>query len=141
MLYRLEPAWKKSVADIEHWSKVIEGKKVWIEREVGWRWGHCTFQSEEVPNIDLEGNQVFYIFEELEVEDYECDDGCWESFNFYDTTLLTEEYQEEIEMMGYGELEEDGWVHEDTETVFSGPLKLFDENGNEVKTKPESSSN
>jgi hypothetical protein len=141
MLYRLEPRWKKSVVELQHWSKMINGKKVWIEREEGWRWAHCTFESDEVPDIDLEGNQSFYIFEELEVIDYESDDGCWTHTNFYaNSDLLTEEEKEEIGDMGYSELEEEGWEHEETDTIFTGPLVLYDENDNEVVvgSKPES---
>ena len=128
MIYKLEPIWKKSVVDVEHWYKEIDGKKIWIERELGWRWGSCTFESEEFPEIDLKNEYNFNISDELEVIDYEADDGCWESFNF-PADMLAEE-TERIEEMDFEGLEEDGWQLYDTETIFTGPLKLTDENGN-----------
>ncbi len=123
-MYKLRPEWKKSALDLEHWSKEIDGKKIWIQREVGWRWAECTFQSEDPPEIDLK-NEHGYSLEDLDIVDYYADDGCWTTF-YFPETVLTEEQKEVIEDMDYSDLEEDGWVHEDTETYFTGPLILED---------------
>ena len=82
-----------------------------------------------LPIFDLKNEDNFNITDELEVIDYEADDGCWETFNFPSSML--EEETERIQEMDFEELEEDGWQLYDTETIFTSPLKLTDENGNE----------
>jgi hypothetical protein len=122
MLYKLRPQWKKSVHDLEHWWKEINGKKVWIEREVGWRWGEATFTSEDVSHIDLENEHGFCVSEE-ELMDYNADDGCWITYHF-PKDKLSEEEMDRIEEMDFSDLEEDGWTLDETETYFTGPLIL-----------------
>ena len=68
MLYKLSPQYKKSVYDVENWFKDDNGNKMWIEREYGWRWAHCTFESEEKPDIDLK-NEYGFNMEDVEVID------------------------------------------------------------------------
>jgi hypothetical protein len=129
MLYTLEPIWKKSYVEVEHWYKEINGKKMWIERYVGFRWGKCIFESDEKPDIDLKNESSFNITDEVEDPEYEADDSCWVDFIFPKT--LTEELCEETENMDFEELEENGWQLDDIECYITGPMKLTDENGNE----------
>jgi hypothetical protein len=131
MIYKLEPIWKKSVVDIEHWYRKDNDKKQWIEKESGWRWGSATFNSDEFPDIDLKNDQSFNVLEELDDPELEYDDGCWSSMTFGGD--LTEEEQEELEYMDQDELEEKGWHLHYIDTFYTGPLKLTDENVNEWK--------
>ena len=136
MRYTLEPIWKKSVTEVENWFH--PEKKLWFEREIGWRWGSASFESAEFPDIDLKNEHCINILEDLDDSnpDLEMDDGCWTSFNFCDS--LNEEQQEEIEQKEFNELEEEGWELRYIDTYFSGPLKLTDENGNEWRGDDES---
>ena len=129
MIYKLSPQYKKSVYDIENWFKEENGNRMWIEREYGWRWAHCTFESEEKPDIDLKNEYGFNITEDIdEIIDYEADDGCWSDFTYSDN--IDGEYRERLEEMGNDELEEDGWQLSYVDTYFDGPLVLEDEKGN-----------
>lgn len=128
MIYKLSPQYKKSVYDIENWFKEENGQRMWIEREYGWRWAHCTFESEENPDIDLKNEYGLNITEDIDIIDYEADDGCWSDFTYSDN--IDEEYRERLEQMDHNELEEDGWQLSYIDTYFDGPLVLEDENGN-----------
>lgn len=129
MRYKLSPQYKKSVCDVENWFKEADGKKMWMEREHGWRWAHCTFDSETPPEIDLKNEHGFNIFEDLEeVQDYESDDGCWTDYRYSDN--IDEEYRAQLEEMDHEELEQDGWSVSYVDTIFMGPLVLEDSHGN-----------
>jgi hypothetical protein len=131
MLYKLSPQYKKSAADIENWFKVDEsGNKMWIEREYGWRWASCTFESETPPEIDLANEHGFNIYEDIdeEIQDYEADDGCWSDYRYSDN--ISEEYRARLDEMDHDELEEDGWRLSYVDTHFMGPLVLEDAHGN-----------
>lgn len=129
MIYKLSTQYKKSICDVENWFKQEGYEKLWMEREYGWRWGHCTFKSETVPEIDLKNEHGLNIMEELEeVIDYETDDGCWSDYRFSDN--IDEDEQEELSNMDHDELVENGWVLQYVDTYFIGPLVLEDENGN-----------
>ena len=129
MRYTLEPIWKKSVTDIQNWFKEDGERKLWFEREYGWRWGSASFESEEFPDIDLKNDDGFNVTEDLEYPDMYFDDGCWSFNTFCDE--LTEEEKEQLQYMDDEELEENGWTLHYIDTYYSGPLKLTDENGNE----------
>ena len=139
MLYKLSAQYKKSVYDIENWFKEDEqGNKFWMERENGWRWGNCTFQSEVPPGIDLKNEHGFNITEDIdEVIDLELDDGCWSDYRYSDN--IDDEYAEKLEQMDHNELIEDGWRLDFVDTIFSGPLVLEDEHGNIVYGDPSES--
>jgi hypothetical protein len=133
MIYKLEPIWKKSVTDIQHWYH--KEKDLWFEQEVGWRWGSATFESEGFPEIDLKNEVPINVSEDLDDPNIDCDDGCWTYFNFSDK--IDEDYQEQLKEMDFDELEKQGWYLEYVDTYFSGPLKLSDENGNEWEWRGE----
>ena len=129
MKYKLSPQYKKSALDVENWYKEENGNKMWIEREHGWRWAHCTFESETPPDIDLINEHGFSIFEEIEdVQDYDADDGCWSEYRYSDN--IDEEYRAQLDEMDSEALEEDGWRLSYVDTYFTGPLVLEDEHGN-----------
>lgn len=136
MLYKLSPQYKKSACDVENWFKEEDGKKMWIEREHGWRWAHCTFNSDTHPEIDLVNESGFNVFDEIElVENYEADDGCWTDYRYSDN--IDEEYRACLDEMDTEALEEDGWQLSYVDTYFTGPLVLEDEHGNVVHTSHE----
>lgn len=129
MLYKLSPQYKKSACDVENWFKEENGVKMWMERETGWRWAHCTFESDTPPEIDLKNEHGFNIFEDIDdVQNYDADDGCWSDYRYSDN--ISEEYRIRLEEMDHEELEEDGWRLSYMDTYFTGPLILEDEHGN-----------
>jgi len=132
MRYTLEPIWKKSVVDVENWYKQDGDRRLWFEREHGWRWGSASFDCNEFPDIDLENEYGINVIEDLPEDaepDLDYDDGCWTTNNYCDD--LTEEEQQELEYMDHEELEENGWILHFVDTIYTGPLKLTDETGKE----------
>ena len=71
-----------------------------------------------------------------EVEMVETSDGCWEDVEFPEE--MDEEEQEQLqELMDeegyYTALEENDWMHDETEMWVWGPIEILDEDGNRVR--------
>ena len=132
-IYVLSPLNKKSAIDTEILEKKINGKMVRIEHEIGWRWASVSFESEndDFSFIDLNNKNTFRPYEVLEVLDATSDDVCWEEWRFpeYFSLEETERLQKLQANEGIGGLEEDGWIFIETETIYTGPLEVRDENG------------
>ena len=125
MTWRVSTREKKSVVQIDTWEK----DDMTMQREIGWRWGH--FLYDEKPNvvglgIDLENNESIEVSMLGDVQDSEQDDGCWEDWTWPDeldpeeVERLEEIYSEDSEEG----LENEGWVHTDSEYFLQGPLDL-----------------
>ena len=121
--WKLSTASKKNAVEKQYWTK--EG--VTIIREEGYRWGTFYCESDEQPDIDLDNEDGY----DLTNSDYDweldnLDDGCWIEWDFPED--MSEEEQERIQALweeDYFEgLEGDGWVNDDTEYWFYGPLEL-----------------
>jgi hypothetical protein len=121
--WKLSTATKKNAVEKQYWTK--DG--INIIREEGYRWGTFYCESDEQPDIDLD-NEDGYL---LSNSDYDweldsLDDGCWVEWDFPED--MDEEEQERIIALCEEDfiegLEGDGWVNDDTEYWFYGPLEL-----------------
>jgi len=121
--WKLSTASKKNAVEKQFWTK--EG--VIITREEGYRWGTFYCESDEQPDIDLD-NEDGYLLTNSEYDwELDClDDGCWVDWDFPED--MSEEEQERIQELCEEDfiegLESDGWINDDTEYWFYGPLEL-----------------
>ena len=121
--WKVSTKYKKSITEKQFWTK--DGKT--IVYSTGWRWGYARYA--EKPEIDEDDEEV-NIYELGDVIDQEQEDGCWSDWEFPDD--MDEEEQEKLQEAyeeDYDEgLEGEGWVCDDTEMWFSGPLEIEEEN-------------
>ena len=137
---------KKSIEEVEYFTK--DGMK--LVHRTGWRWGEWTvttndgnppeFEFAYVPGGDGKLDSIdmnsCYTNNIEEVEMVETSDGCWEDVEFPDE--MDEEEQEQLqELMDeegyYTALEENDWMHDETEMWVWGPIEILDEDGNRVR--------
>lgn len=109
--WRITPTWKKSIREVQEWTK--PGQHGYITYEIGWRWGEFYIETEDDNPPDLsEGVDMFDCG--YDCDDWSTDDGCWEE---HDIDVPDEVLQEEIETFleenSVYELEEQGWVMSD----------------------------
>jgi hypothetical protein len=121
--WKLSTASKKNAVEKQYWTK--EG--VTIIREEGYRWGTFYCESDEQPDIDLDNEDGYDLTNsEYDWELDSLDDGCWVEWDFPED--MDEEEQERFLALceeDYIEgLEGDGWINDDTEYLFYGPLEL-----------------
>ena len=121
--WKLSTASKKNAVEKQFWTK----GGVTITREEGYRWGTFYCESEVQPDVDLD-NEDGYLLTNSEY-DWELDmldDGCWVDWDFPED--MSDEEQERIQELCEEDfiegLEGDGWVNDDTEYWFYGPLEL-----------------
>ena len=114
-LWKIEPSWKKSLAERSHYSK--DNKTLIIE--TGWRWGEFTVETEgDEPPVIQEGADLFDCGYDVEMQ--YCDDGCWEDREFAGFTEEEEEAMNEwLDENSWLDLEEEGWIPGDTEMIIS----------------------
>jgi hypothetical protein len=119
----LTTAEKKNVEEIEIWTK--DGQT--IKRITGFRWGTVYCESDERPDIDLDnpnGLDVFGTGYDFELDNL--DDGWYAEVEYPDD--MTEEEQERLDELweedSYDGWESNGWINDETETWFYGPLNL-----------------
>jgi hypothetical protein len=114
-LWKVEPTWKKSLAERSHYTK--DGKEIIIE--TGWRWGEFTIETEDdEPPVLEEGVDLFDCGYEVEMQ--YCDDGCWEEREFFGFTDEEEEAMNEwLDENSWLDLEEEGWIPSENEMIMS----------------------
>ena len=110
--WNIEPTWKKSLVEVEHYHK--DGKT--IEYETGWRWGSFTCETEDDNPPDInDGDDLWDCGYDVEL--VETTDGCWAELRFSDN--ISDEEREEIEAFieenSYYDLESLGWAQGDTQ--------------------------
>lgn len=111
--WKIEPTWKKSLIERIYFRK--DDKQIMVE--TGWRWGEftCITDDDTPPDITV-GTDLFNCGYDVEM-DY-TDDGCWEDREYEGFTeeeiVELEEWFEEHSMF---DLEEDGWICQDTEMI------------------------
>ena len=140
-LYRVSAQYKKSTVEREFFRHKDDPKK-WCEKSLGWRWGsyYVELTPEELEEIDVDDEYgEFYPFNYDGAELIECNDGCWEEWEF--SSEIDEDEEEQLRE-AYEEDYEDGlaalgYEHVDSETVLQGPLELVlcDADGNPVETE------
>jgi hypothetical protein len=121
--WKLSTASKKNAVEKQYWTK--EG--VTVVKEEGYRWGTFYCESDERPDIDLSNEDGYDLSNsEYDWELDSLDDGCWVEWDFPED--MDEEEQERIQSLWdedfFEGLEGDGWVNDDTEYWFYGPLEL-----------------
>jgi hypothetical protein len=114
-VWKIEPTWKKSLAERSHYTK--DDKQIIIE--TGWRWGEFIIETEDdEPPVLEEGVDLFNC--DYEVEMQYCDDGCWEEREFYGFTDEEEEAMNEwLDENSWLDLEEEGWTPSENEMIMS----------------------
>jgi hypothetical protein len=121
-VWSVKPDWKKSIIERQIWTK--EGVAGYIGVETGWRWGefHVTTEDDTPPNL-VAGVDIYNC-------DYECelvslDDGCWEES---DIDVLDEALKNELETFlednSVHDLEELGWILDDTEMTIDCDMTI-----------------
>lgn len=121
MIYKISPLNKKSVTEIETWTK--DGET--LRHSIGWRWGSVTMQ--EKPNLnDYDPNVGIDVYSKWNCELDSCNDGCWEDWEYPDnwTEEDIEKFQESWEEEWHEAPLSLGWTEDDTELWFSGELEI-----------------
>lgn len=110
----ITPKIKKSVVELQYWRKGDNE----IIYELGWRGGDFTIETEDdnPPNIDPNG-EVDMMNCGYDCYDWSTFDGCWVLVNQIDIADENElqRIEEFLEEKSVYDLEDDGWVCEDTE--------------------------
>lgn len=122
-LWQLSTASKKNAIEKQFWTK--DG--ITFIKEEGYRWGTFTCDNDTEPDIDLENEDGYNLSNsEYDWELDTLDDGCWVDWDFPED--MSEEEQERIQTLwdedSFEGLEGDGWINDDTEYWFHGPLEL-----------------
>ena len=126
-LWKIEPTWKKSLVEVLHLSKGEYN----ITHSIGWRWGHFYIETDDNNPPDIEeGVDIFDCG--YQVDDWETIDGCWEEMDFKnlpdEEVKIIEEFLEENSVL---DLEELGWIMNDTQMFIESPLSITLEETNE----------
>jgi hypothetical protein len=133
--WKLSPQYKKSAVERQFWYK---DDKV-IIREEGYRWGTFSVESEERPLSDIElknedGYELSCIDNDECWELWDLTDGCWADTeagrNCADEDL--EEFNTAWDEDTYEAVEALGWMQDDTEYYYYGPLELTNQDTGEV---------
>ena len=133
--WKLSPQYKKSAVERQFWYK---DDKV-IIREEGYRWGTFSVESDERPLSDIElknedGYELSCIDNDECWELWDLTDGCWADSEA--GRNCTEEDLEEFNTAWdedtYEAVEALGWMQDDTEYYYYGPLELTNQDTGEV---------
>lgn len=127
--WKVEPTFKKSV--IERIYMVKDDNRICVE--TGWRWGEfLVFTEDDNPPAIGMGVDIYSC--DYETEMLETWDGCWEEVD-YDCDEDTQQWLEEFfeEGNSYFDLEEHGWMHDESEMIIDCDLKItrMNEDGTE----------
>lgn len=121
--YRIATTEKKSVTEIEFWTK--DSKT--IKRITGFRWGSGWINTEPGESLDIdtdnpEGVNVYDYDFELDM----LDDGWYADVEYSDN--IDDEERERLEELwdeeAYSAWEAEGWYNSETECWFEGPLEI-----------------
>lgn len=134
--WKLSPQYKKSAVEKMFFLK--DGKVITMEQ--GWRWGTFSVESDERPLTDEElknqhGYELGSIANDESWELWSLDDGCWldiEAGNNKTTSTDVEEFEEAWEEDSYDGVEALGWIQDDCEYYYYGPLELTNEDSGQV---------
>ncbi len=121
-VWSVKPDWKKSIIERQIWTK--EGVAGYIGVETGWRWGKFYVTTEDDTPPDLVAGVDIYNC------DYECelvslDDGCWEESDIdVQDEALRNELETFLEDNSVHDLEELGWILDDTEMTIDCDMTI-----------------
>ena len=120
--WRITPTWKKSVIEVQEWTK--PGQAGYISHEIGWRWGEFFIETEDdnPPNIE-EGVDMFDCG--YDCDDWSTDDGCWEET---DVDIPDDDEREKMEQFvsenSIYDLDEEGWTMEESHMFINCELNI-----------------
>lgn len=134
--WKLSPQYKKSAIEKMFFYK--DGKCIVVEQ--GFRWATFTVESDERPLTDEElknedGYELSFIDNDECWEMVDMVDGCWIDISAErDNTTQedVEEFEAAWEEDSFCGVEELGWINDDTEYFYVGPLELTNEDTGEV---------
>lgn len=121
--YRIATIDKKSVTEIEFWTK--DDKT--IKRITGWRWGAGWINTEsgEILDIDPKNPDGVNVYD-YDFELDSLDDGWYGDVEYSDN--IDDEEREQLEELwdeeSYSAWESEGWYNSETECWFYGPLEI-----------------
>ena len=120
--WKITPEWKKSISEVQEWTK--SGEPGYITYEIGWRWGEFIVETDDDNPPDIqEGVDMFDCG--YECNDWSTDDG-W--FSDTEVDISNDEEQERLEEFlqenSIYDLEEEGWVMEDSYMYINCPVKI-----------------
>lgn len=134
--WKISTEHKKSVEQTEYWKNLDNGQKV--THTLCWRWGEYFVEAPENTTIEewlenYDEDEGLNVFDEFEVHDSSEWDGWYSDYEFDGMNETeTEAMLEFLEGSSMYDLEGDGWVCTDSETIITGPLtieEIADENG------------
>lgn len=123
--WKITSTYKKSVTEYEYFQKDDK----WITHEIGWRWGHIIIEAPDDVDIreQLGGREWISVYEDIDYDvcDRECDDGCWEDWDFegVDEDEVAE-FEAAWEEDWHGGVENLGWVCDENDLVLTGPFTI-----------------
>lgn len=117
---------KKNCLEKEFWKHPDHDQL--IVHEILWRWGTFYCESDEMPEVDLENDDGFAVYDS-DFETDSLDDGCWEEWSWPDS--VSEEERQRLEELwnedGYSAWEDAGIELFDSEIILMGSLELTEE--------------
>ena len=120
--WKIEPTWKKSVVEVQEWTK--PGEPGYITHEIGWRWGEFFIETpdDNPPKLE-EGVDMFDCG--YECDDWSTNDGCWEDTEIDVSDEKEQQRLEEfLEENSIFDLEEEGWVLSDSYMYINCELSI-----------------
>lgn len=137
--YHVEPKIKKSVVEIETFSRVVEDKTQYCTIETGWRYGEWNItitNEDEARSLQhaLDTDEYLDLDDFEETEMLSTWDGCWEDVEL--TNVDDDELEEEIREGYYDErwsyLEENGWDQVCYEAFIHNGITVEEVDGDQV---------
>ena len=119
-IWSVKPQWKKSIIERQTW---VNGGDSFVY-ETGWRWGefHVTTEDDNPPVLEA-GVDIYNCGYDTEL--YECNDGCWDDYDYDGCSEETREFLEEFfEENSVFDLEEHGWYCGDTEMIIDCDMDI-----------------
>lgn len=119
--WSVEPTWKKSVIERQYWTK--DGNT--FVYDTGWRWGvfHVYTDDDNPPDIEAGVNIYDCGYETELIETW---DGCWDDFDWDECDDDVREWIENFLEEGNSvyDLEEHGWINNETEMIIDCDLQI-----------------
>ena len=119
-IWSVKPQWKKSIIERQTW---VNGGDSFVY-ETGWRWGefHVTTEDDNPPVLEA-GVDIYDCGYDTEL--YECNDGCWDDYDYDGCSEETREFLEEFfEENSVFDLEEHGWYNSETEMIIDCDMDI-----------------
>lgn len=122
--YKISTNEKKSIVEVETFTKTVGDQTYEVKIEQTWRWGWVIISDVE-DTIDPE-NPDGLLVTDYSIDDQTFDDGCSLWFTYSDNVPDEEKelFESAWDDEGYCGIEDIGWSSWDTEIAFHGPLEV-----------------